>query len=309
MAGIREERRRGTLEEVADDSRSTAGDGPVLERTVLRLLAAIRGQSGSLETPECPDCRGTSHHRWGSVGESDDQRWRCCACGRTFTAKTGTLLSGLQAPDKLRLVVLDMLAVQPRSCRQLGAALGLDKSTIWSWRQKINRLLLEERGETPPTLVSADVEIVRESRKASREWVNHQRDPIANPAPDRLRWKDYRLHHLPLPRPMTPYLVPVLVGTDQSGDCRAGVPRQGRPNSPGSVPSTAFHGPHVQVPGDGRLATAFRRFIRLFRGPSTRHLAGYVAWFATRVVTGLEDQASERPPAMGWATNKVPDMS
>ena len=51
--------------------------------------------------------------------------------------------------------------------------------------------------------------VLRESRKASREWVDHQRDPARCPTPDRLRWVDYRMHDLPLPQPMAPYLVTI----------------------------------------------------------------------------------------------------
>jgi hypothetical protein len=129
----------------------------------------------------------------------------------------------LHAPERLRAVALDMLADQPSSCRQLAAVLGLDKSTVWAWRQKINRLLLgpDERG--PSDAAMARGVIFRESRKASREWVNHRRDPAFFPRPDRHRWIDYKRRKLALPRPMTPYLVSVFIDVATEGACHVGV--------------------------------------------------------------------------------------
>jgi hypothetical protein len=108
---------------------------------------------------------------------------------------------------------------------------------------------------------------LRESRKASREWVRHERDPARYPPPDRLRWHDYR--RLRLPPPTDPrFRVPVRLVAEEGG-LRAEAGGLCQPRDVAAAPD--------------RLAEAMRarfgRFIRRFRGPATRHLAGYLAWF------------------------------
>lgn len=43
-------------------------------------------------------------------------------------------------------------------------------------------------------IVEADEAHQRESRKGSREWVRHERDPASHAAPPRLRCQDYKRH-------------------------------------------------------------------------------------------------------------------
>jgi hypothetical protein len=72
-------------------------------------------------------------------------------------------------------------------------------------------------------IVEADEKFFRESRKGSREWVNHERDPACFPRPDRPRWRDY--HRLGLKRPagISKYQIPVLTVTDRASARRADV--------------------------------------------------------------------------------------
>jgi hypothetical protein len=149
------------------------------------------------------------------------------------------------------------------------------------------------------------MEMVRESRKASREWVNHRRDPAAHPEPDRLRWIDYRLLKLGLPRPMTPYLVAVLIRDAADGTCSVQVGSAGPDRWPhDTCPHTGSRG-RGPASAERPLLAAFGRFIRRFRGPATRHLPGYAAWFATRVEAGIEPPADlsrslPREPTRFW---------
>jgi transposase-like protein len=287
-------------------------DGAAIPAAICRLLAAAADWSPDGQ-PSCPRCRGARSHRWGRVSETNVQRWRCCDCGRSFTARTGTLAAGLHAPHKLPLVIRDMFAAVPSSCRRLAAATGLDKMTVWSWRSRISRMLsaAEAAHDTPLALGTLGSRIVRESRKASREWVNHRLDPARFPQPDRLRWIDYASRRQPLPRPMTPYLVPIQLGLDPAGAVRASVvlpaalchgdaghpfpatgsgsghvmqgdPALGEDHPPqmirfGSRAFAAAHRERIE-----RLVDALGHFLRPFRGPATRHLGGYASWFAAR---------------------------
>ena len=52
--------------------------------------------------------------------------------------------------------------------------------------------LKPELDDTLAGIVEADEAHQRESRKGSREWVRHRRDPANHPAPPRLRWRAYR---------------------------------------------------------------------------------------------------------------------
>jgi hypothetical protein len=87
----------------------------------------------------------------------------------------------------------DMIEVpQPMSCRRGTEVPGASRHSIWRWRMAIIGALKPEPDATPAGIVEADETHQRESRKGSREWVRHQRDPANHPVPPRLRWRAYR---------------------------------------------------------------------------------------------------------------------
>jgi transposase-like protein len=144
----------------------------------------------------CPYCGGRALRRFGRTPRGA-QRWHCHGCGRKHQATTRTPLAGLHQPAKFSALVADMLGPRPTSCRGLARALAVDKSTAWQWRQKACRGFTaaqtrqgearrsEARRGGAPLLEpgAAHVTSLRESRKASREWVNHRRDPDSTPDP------------------------------------------------------------------------------------------------------------------------------
>jgi hypothetical protein len=83
-------------------------------------------------------------------------------------------------------------APQPVSCRRGAKVLGASRHSIWRWRMKIIGFLTPEADNSLAGIVEADEAHQRESRKGSREWVQHRRDPAKHPAPPRLRWRDYK---------------------------------------------------------------------------------------------------------------------
>ena len=264
----------------------------------LRLAPAKNGAG----TGRCPYCGGTVLSRFGRTPQGA-QRWHCRGCGRKHQAVTATALAGLHQPGKFACLVEDMLGPQPSSCRRLARRLALDKSTVWKWRQKASGLFAEI---ARPDLIEPIVQrvvVVRESRKASREWVNHYRDPATYPAPDRLRWVDYRRRGLSSPDHLPRYRIVVVIAVDGSGRRSAAVGAdhpalgvaQGRvPCSTSSASSTGDRSRAcdtapplrpAETSADDCLAAAtaaFRAFLDPFHGPATRHLPAYVAWFVAR---------------------------
>lgn len=256
----------------------------------------------------CPCCGGNRSWRWGRT-KRGLQRWQCRACSRTFTKATGTPLARIRSPEAFAVVLDDMLKEVPRSCRQLAAALGRHRMTVWRRRNRIAGALALRAGIAVDDLKDGARVILRESRKASREWVAHARQPLRHPAPDRRRWIDYRLGRLPLPAPMTPHLLAIVL--TPSGRAIAG--RPGDPSWPAAADATVpAPGPTASgaaAPGErtpdigtsagrrrgpvadtipdtptgrGDAVARFTRFMTPFRGPATRHLDGYTAWFSAR---------------------------
>lgn len=121
------------------------------------------------------------------------QRWRCSGCGATWSGRSGTPLARLHRPDLMVALARDMMeAPQPMSCRRAAEVLGTSRHSIWRRRMAIIGALTPEPDNALAGIVEADEAHQRESRKGSREWVRHQRDPANHPAPPRLRWQAYR---------------------------------------------------------------------------------------------------------------------
>jgi len=262
----------------------------------------------------CAHCGGARLARWGRTRRGL-QRWRCRSCRRSSCATTGTSLAHTHDLAAFAQVLADMLGPGPRSCRQLAAALGVGRMTVWRWRRQICRALQQATRKPPQDALAAPTRVVRESRKASREWVDHERDPHRFPAPDRLRWIDYQRHRLPLPDPMEPYRVGIHVLRDARGMHRIDLegafavaesrsasspspatqpgPRSAHAAAAAVVEARCSRGP---LPGKPELRPAsvvedgldhrLAGFLEPFRGPATKYLRGYVAWFATRLDAG-----------------------
>lgn len=300
--------------------------GPQLKELLLALKSLdMRMRAlGAIETRRegpgaCPHCGQERTIRWGAA-RSGVQRMRCVACRRTFSSTTGTAVSGIHSPAGFHQVILDMFSDRPRSCRRLGEALGFDRMTIWRWRQKIIRVLGGSGASELGGLVEADEKFFRESRKGSREWVRHQRDPIHHPKPDRMRWVDYKRTRTPMPAGISKYQIPVLTMADRAGARRADVlPNHSAPplmavlarclrsdavlcsdrdpaydffarqNGMPHYRIDAKKGPFVidkafHIQTINSLHDRFERFMEPFRGPATKNLTGYASWFIARSV-------------------------
>jgi transposase-like protein len=266
----------------------------------------------------CLHCGATALQRWGATG-TGMRRWRCKACRRTFSSTTGTALARLRRPEVFQQVLEDMLSHTPRSCRALARRLGVNRMTVWRWRMRILAALSGIGASALGGIVEADEKFFRESRKGSREWVNHERDPARFPKPDRPRWRDYGRRGLLLPAGTSKWQIPVLTVTDRAGARRAdmlpdrraeslvglldahvgadavlcsdgdraydlfararALPHYRLPKGGPKVIDTAFH---IQTVNN--LHSRFESFMKPFCGPATKHLPRYSAWFIARMI-------------------------
>jgi transposase-like protein/IS1 family transposase len=88
-------------------------------------------------------------------------RYRCKTCGKTFSAKEGTLFAGLRKPTELIVQVVTLLAY---GCpvQAIVHAFGLDERTVASWRDRAGRhcqqvhQALVEQGQLDLLHVQAD---------------------------------------------------------------------------------------------------------------------------------------------------------
>src|SRR5438477_9350202 len=88
-------------------------------------------------------------------------RYRCKTCGKTFSAKEGTMFAGLRKPTDLIVIVVTLLAY---GCplQAIVHAFGLDERTVASWRDRAGKQCeqvhqaLVEQGQLDLVHVQAD---------------------------------------------------------------------------------------------------------------------------------------------------------
>lgn len=286
-------------------------------RQKTEALSEIEAVSSS--EPLCPHCFGTSRQRWGRT-KTGAQRYRCGKCRKTYSGRTGSVIARLHRPDLFLCVLKDMLeTATPLSVRKLANQLGINKHTIWRWRMLILRLLPMSADPHLAGILEADETYQRESRKGSREWVHHFADPATFPAPPRPRWKDYSTMGLVKKRGLSRWQLPILTVADRSGArFLQRIPDRKPSTIEGCllplVPSDAIlcsdkasaysdlaktlgieHFTVGSKPGErvkngcfhiqnvNSLHAQYKRFIRLFRGPATKYLDGYIGWLEARL--------------------------
>ena len=72
--------------------KQSLGDRPVADEDACAWI-----DQRAQQVLACPHCAAAHVQRWGRT--SGVQRYRCCVCHRTFSALTGTPLSGLKRRD------------------------------------------------------------------------------------------------------------------------------------------------------------------------------------------------------------------
>lgn len=159
-----------------------------------RACATIEQARSSLS---CPDCGGRRLHRHGF--DRGLQRYRCCACKRTFSALTGTPLARLRHREHWLSYLEGML--EGKSVRTAADALGVHRNTTFRWRHRFLHLAKQDRPEALTGIAEADELFLLESQKGSRRLDRppRKRGGVA-------RWRGINRDH-----------VCVLVARDRSG--------------------------------------------------------------------------------------------
>lgn len=114
--------------------------------------------------PPCPRCRCLRVHRCGHA--SGLQRFRCCRCGRSYNALTGTPLARLRLKEKW-LPYLQCI-LESHSVRNAARAVDVHRTTSFRWRHRFVRGAMHERPRQLTAMVEADETYVLESQKGSR---------------------------------------------------------------------------------------------------------------------------------------------
>ena len=125
-------------------------------------LALIEQAAG---TPPCPRCQCLRVHRCGHA--SGLQRYRCCRCGRSYNALTGTPLARLRLKEKWLPYLQCVL--ESHSVRKAALAVGVDRTTSFRWRHRFVRGAMHERPRQLSPMVEADETYLLESQKGSRQ--------------------------------------------------------------------------------------------------------------------------------------------
>ena len=127
---------------------------------IVALIHEIRS-----EGRRCPDCACERCHRHGYA--NDLQRFRCCACGRTFNDLTGTPLARLR--HKVKWLAYLETVLDSRSVRSTAKRVGVHRNTAFRWRHRFLERVKDDRPATLGGIVEADETFLLESQKGSRK--------------------------------------------------------------------------------------------------------------------------------------------
>ena len=112
----------------------------------------------------CPFCQSSATIRWGKSHEL--QRYRCKACGKTFTPMTGSPLSKLHY--KCQWLRFSECLLASRSVRKSAKICGIDPSTAFRWRHRFLLAFSQDKTQKMVGIVEADETFFTQSSKGDR---------------------------------------------------------------------------------------------------------------------------------------------
>ena len=265
-------------------------------------VAAVEQGVGDDRT--CPHCQAT-----GAVANGKNrglQRYLCRSCKRTFSAATGTPLSGLHHKD--RWLEMASALADGDTLKTTAERCGVHISTAHRWRHRFLAAVKTGAGKLRG-IVEADETFILASRKGDRAWRKAKEGK--GETPDR---KARKRGGKAKKRGLSDEQVPVLVAADRSGttvsavlpsvtadaireilapvlDKDALLVTDGCTSYPpcaaalGVSHETLNQSAGERVRGDLHIQTVNNRhsrlkdFLRARRGIATRYLGSYLRWF------------------------------
>lgn len=219
----------------------------------------------------CPRCRETRCHRHGH--DRGLQRYRCCACGKTFSALTGTPLARLGHRARW-LDYLDGM-LEATSVRKAASAVGIHRHTSFRWRHRFLALIRHDRPARLTGIAEADEMFLLESQKGSRILVARDRaGATRDVVTGRGALTKEQLH-----RDLLPVLDKhVLLVTDSHAAYRAfareaGISHEAVKLRAGERVRGALHVQNVNA-----YHRRFRQWLARFYGVASRYLPNYLGW-------------------------------
>jgi len=247
----------------------------------------------------CPRCGDARSHRHGFA--NDLQRFRCCACGRTFNDLTGTPLARLRL--KAKWLAYSQVLLDSVSVRRGADRVGVHRNTAFRWRHRFLDWAKLDRPAALNGIVEADETFLLESQKGSRSLDRPPRRR-GGPAPRRgssrhldcilvARDRDGRtvdavtgrgaLTAAQLERDLLPRLDPqALLVSDSHGAYRA-FARKHRiahlaVNLRAGVRVRQAGSRAIHVQNVNAYQGRFKDWLRGFRGVASRYLPNYLGW-------------------------------
>jgi transposase-like protein len=271
------------------------------------VVAALKGKGSASDAiclierqfetdPSCGHCGERAFGHWGTSGNGF-KRYKCKCCGKTFTALTGTPLSGLHKRD--RWVEYARALVDGVSLRKAAKRCRINLGTSFRWR---HRFLTKPKGvkaKSVKGIVEADETFFRRSAKGSRKLVGRAPRKRGEKAKPGLSTDDYapvliirdrngattdqRLADLEA-RTIGAHLAPVVEHDAvlvSDGRAAYGVFAQERDLLHISI--VASRGEHVyqgfHLQNVNNYASRLKAWMRRFNGVATRYLDSYLGWW------------------------------
>jgi transposase-like protein len=264
----------------------------------------------------CPHCGGFAIGGWGRANGMP--RYRCKGCEKTFTALTGTPLSGLHY--KNRWIDQAQALISGESVVKAAARCQIDKTTAFRWRHRFLAALNFDKPKSLSGIVEADETFILESFKGLHGGL---------PRPARKRGGKA------VKRGLSEEQIPVIVARDRTGaTLDAVLPRLDAasltaalggviaPATPfccdGGAAITAFarrakleihvlaapgapipEAPEYHINNVNAYHGRLKEWLRRFHGVATKNLATYLSW--RRTVEALGTASTPEAWVMGAA--------
>jgi len=261
---------------------------------VIALIGQIRAA-----TRQCPQCASPHWHRHGHA--NDLQRFRCCACGRTFNDLSSTPLARLRLRRKWLEYLQTLL--DSTTVRRAATRVGVHRNTAFRWRHRFLHLVKLDRPAQLGGIVEADEMFLLESQKGSRKLDRPPRKRggsaskrgISNELDCILVARDRHggtidavvgrgaLKALQLEQHLLPKLNrEALLVTDSNAAYRAFARRHGVAHQSVNLRAGVRVRPGIEgaihVQNVNAYHSRFRRWLARFNGVASRYLPNYLGW-------------------------------